>query len=162
MPMKTKPAPAVLPKLPVGLIDLFDEGPKTAHEINATVMALKKALIERALSGEMNHHLGYAPGASKPQTASNQRNGTGAKTVYTDNGPLRLDVPRDREASFEPILIPKHERRFTGFDVRPRHDGTRHSGISAGAVRHARFAGVRQQRHRRGDGRGHGVAEQAA
>jgi len=116
MPMKTKPEPAVLPKLPVGLIDLFDNEPKTAHEINATVMALKKALIERALSGEMNHHLGYAPGASKPQAASNQRNGTGAKTVYTDDGPLRLDVPRDREASFEPILIPKHERRFTGFD----------------------------------------------
>jgi len=116
MPMKTKPEPAVLPQLPVGLIDLFDNEPKTAHEINATVMALKKALIERALSGEMNHHLGYAPGAAKPQTASNQRNGTGAKTVHTDDGPLRLDIPRDREASFEPILIPKHERRFTGFD----------------------------------------------
>jgi len=116
MPMKTKPEAAVLPKLPVGLIDLFDNEPKTAHEINATVMALKKALIERALSGEMNHHLGYKPGAPKPQAASNQRNGTGAKTVYTDDGPLRLVIPRDREASFEPILIPKHERRFTGFD----------------------------------------------
>jgi len=44
---------------------------------------------------------------------SNQRNGTGAKSVYTDNGSLRIDVPGDREASFEPILIPKHGRRFT-------------------------------------------------
>jgi len=79
-------------------------------------MALKKALIERALSGEMNHHLGYSPGAAKPQAVRNQRNGTGAKTVYTDDGSLRIEVPRDRDASFAPILIPKHERRFTGFD----------------------------------------------
>jgi len=64
----------------------------------------------------VNHHLGYPPGAAKPQAGSNQRNGTGAKTVYTGDGPLRLDIPRDRESSFEPILIPKHERRFTGFD----------------------------------------------
>jgi len=116
MPRKSKPQATVLPKLPVGLIDLFDDQPKTAQEINDTVLALKKALIERALSGEMNHHLGYAPGEAKPQTASNQRNGTGAKTVYTDDGPLRLEIPRDRDASFHPILIPKHERRFTGFD----------------------------------------------
>jgi len=98
------------------LIDLFDDEPKTAHEINATVMALKKALIERALSGEMNHHLGDPPGAAKPQAGSNQHNGTGAKTVYTGEGPLRLDIPRECESSFEPLLIPKHERRFTGFD----------------------------------------------
>jgi len=116
MPRKSKLQPATLPTLPVGLIDLFDDQPKTAQEINDTVLALKKALIERALSGEMNYHLGYAPGEAKPQTASNQRNGTGAKTVYTDDGPLRLDIPRDRDASFNPILIPKHERRFTGFD----------------------------------------------
>jgi len=79
-------------------------------------MVLKKALIERALSGEMNHHLGDPPGAAKPQAGSNQRNGTGAKTVYTGDGPLRLDIPRECEPSFEPILIPKHERRFTSFD----------------------------------------------
>jgi len=50
-----------LPPLPAGLIDLFDRESKTAREINVTVMALKKALTERALSGEMNHHLGYPP-----------------------------------------------------------------------------------------------------
>jgi len=116
MPRKPKLQAVALPKLPVGLIDLFNDQPKTAQEINNTVLALKKALIERALSGEMNHHLGYAPGATKPETASNQRNGTGAKTVYTDDGPLRLEIPRDRDASFTPLLIPKHERRFTGFD----------------------------------------------
>jgi len=55
MPRKTKPQLPTLPTLPAGLIDLFDWEPKTAQEINATVMALKKALIERVLSGKMNH-----------------------------------------------------------------------------------------------------------
>jgi len=116
MPRKPKPQLSTLPTLPAGLIDLFDREPKTARQINDTVMALKKTRIERALSGEMNHHLGYPPGAIKPQAGSNQRNGTGAKTVYTGDGPLRLNIPRDRESSFAPILIPKYERRFTGFD----------------------------------------------
>jgi uncharacterized protein involved in type VI secretion and phage assembly len=48
--------------------------------------------------------------------ALNHRNGSSAKTVLTEDGPVRIDVPRDREGSFEPLLIPKHERRFTGFD----------------------------------------------
>jgi len=59
------------------------------QEINETVLALKKALIERALSGEMSHHLGYATGAAKPQAVQNQRNGIGVKSAYTDDGPLR-------------------------------------------------------------------------
>ena len=58
----------------------------------------------------------YAPGAEKPEEASNHLNGTSAKTVLTEDGPLRIDIPRDREGSFDPLLIPKHERRFTGFD----------------------------------------------
>lgn len=88
----------------------------TVEAINAASLAFKKALIERALGGEMNHHLGYPAGAAKPAAVTNQRNGTGAKTVLTEDGPIRLDVPRDREGSFAPLLIPEHERRFTGFD----------------------------------------------
>lgn len=88
----------------------------TAEQINATTMALKKALIERALGAELSYHLGYPPGAARPEDAVNQRNGKSAKTVLTQDGPLRIEVPRDRAGSFEPILIPKHERRFTGFD----------------------------------------------
>src|SRR5256885_14982092 len=79
-------------------------------------MAFKKALIERALGAELSHHLGYAPGTAKPESSGNHRNGATGKTVLTEDGPLRLDVPRDRQGSFEPLLIPKHERRFTGFD----------------------------------------------
>jgi transposase-like protein len=108
---------AALPKIPKELLDqIVAEGPMTAQQINATTMALKKALIERALGGELSHHLGYSPGASRPEDAGNLRNGSSAKTVHTEDGPLRIEVPRDREGSFEPVLIPKHERRFTGFD----------------------------------------------
>ena len=54
--------------------------------------------------------------SAKPESAANHRNGKNAKTVLTGEGPVRIEVPRDRDGSFEPILIPKHERRFTGFD----------------------------------------------
>jgi transposase-like protein len=76
----------------------------------------KKAVIERALGGELTHHLGYPPGATKPDENGNHRNGSSAKTVLTDEGALRIDIARDRQGSFEPQLIGKHERRFTGFD----------------------------------------------
>ena len=117
MPSKTKKKPgAVLPSIPKELIDQFVSGPMTAEAVNAASMAFKKALIERALGAELSHHLGYPPGADKPADAGNHRNGVSGKTVLTDEGPLRIDVPRDRAGSFEPVLIPKHERRFTGFD----------------------------------------------
>ncbi len=121
MPIKKKPATAdraALPSIPQELIEQLTGGvtPMTAEQINATTMALKKALIERALGAELSHHLGYAPGDARPEEAANQRNGKSAKTVLTHNGPLRIEVPRDRAGSFEPLLIPKHERRFTGFD----------------------------------------------
>ncbi len=114
-PQKAKAAQA-LPTIPKELIDQFVNGPMSAEAVNAASMAFKKALIERALGAELTHHLGYAPGADKPLEASNHRNGATAKTVLTEDGPLRIEVPRDRAGSFEPLLIPKHERRFTGFD----------------------------------------------
>lgn len=108
---------AALPKIPKEVLDqIVADGPMTAQQVNVTMMALKKAIIERALGGELSHHLGYSPGAGKPAEAANHRNGASAKTVQTEDGPLRIEVPRDREGSFEPLLIAKHERRFTGFD----------------------------------------------
>jgi transposase-like protein len=107
---------AALPKIPKELLDQFVQGPMTAEAIQDVSMAFKKALIERALGGELSHHLGYPPGGDKPAEADNHRNGSTGKTVLTEDGPLRIEVPRDREGSFEPLLIPKHERRFTGFD----------------------------------------------
>ena len=64
----------------------------------------------------MSHHLGYSPGQAKPDGATNHRNGSSGKTVITDTGAVRLEIPREREGSFEPKLIGKHERRLTGFD----------------------------------------------
>lgn len=88
----------------------------SAQAVQAVSLAFKKALIERALGAELSHHLGYTPGSAKPEEATNHRNGVSAKTVLTEDGPVPIEVPRDREGSFEPLLIPKHERRFTGFD----------------------------------------------
>jgi len=123
MPSKTKlknaaiaAKSAALPRIPKELIDQFVTGPMTGEAVNAASMAFKKALIERAMGAELGHHLGYPSGAAKPDAAGNQRNGTTGKTVLTGEGPLRVEIPRDRDGSFDPILIPKHERRFTGFD----------------------------------------------
>ena len=123
MPSKTKlknaaiaARSAALPKILAQLLDQLVHGPMTAESIQDMTTALKKALIERALGGELSHHLGYPPGGDKPAEAGNHRNGSTGKTVLTEDGPLRIEVPRDRQGSFEPLLIPKHERRFTGFD----------------------------------------------
>src|SRR3954447_19733914 len=107
---------AVLPTIPPELLDQLVKGPMTAEAVEDASRAFKKALIERALGAEMSHHLGYPAGADKPEAATNHRNGKSGKTVLTDDGPLRIEVPRDREGEFEPKLIAKHERRFTGFD----------------------------------------------
>jgi len=107
---------AVLPTIPPELLDQLVKGPMTPSAVQETSLAFKKALIERALGAEMSHHLGYAAGGDKPETATNHRNGKSAKTLLTDDGPLRIEVPRDREAAFEPRLIGKHDRHFTGFD----------------------------------------------
>lgn len=106
----------VLPKIPPELLDQLVKGPMSAEAVQEVSTAFKKALIERALGAEMNHHLGYPAGADKPDTATNHRNGKSGKTVLTDDGPVRIEVPRDRASEFEPKLIGKHERRFTGFD----------------------------------------------
>lgn len=116
MPRKPNTKPADLPAIPAELPERFGSGPMTAEAINAATLALKKALIERALGGEMNHHLGYPPSTVKSATVTNQRNGTGDKTILTEDGPIRIEVPRDRAGSFAPLLILKHERRFKGFD----------------------------------------------
>ena len=72
--------------------------------------ALKKALPERALNAEFDHHLAGENGAG------NSRNGYGREPITTDTGKLAIDVPRDRQASFDPQLIAKYQRHFPGFD----------------------------------------------
>jgi transposase-like protein len=116
-PKSEKPPAEVLAPIPAEILDqIVRDGPLTAEEIETASRRFKKALIERALGGELTSHLGYPPGAAKPELATNHRNGTSGKTVLTDDGPVTIEVPRDREGTFEPQLIGKHERRFTGFD----------------------------------------------
>jgi len=119
MPRNTKRPAGEAPPAPVPaeVLDQFvQQGPLTPEEVEAAVRRFKKAVIERALGAELTHHLGYPPGGTKPAATTNHRNGTSDKTVLTDDGPLPLEIPRDRDGSFEPRLIGKHERRFTGFD----------------------------------------------
>jgi putative transposase len=99
------------PRIPDAVLDQLLAGadPKTAFDPNGLIDDLKKALAERVLNAEMDHHLaGEEP--------SNRRNGYGKKTVITDTGQIELEVPRDRQARFDPQLIAKYQRRFPGFD----------------------------------------------
>ena len=87
---------------------------------------LTKALIERALRGELTHHLGYEK--NKDAVGSNRRNGSSRKTLKGDFGELEIAAPRDREGGFEPRIVEKNQTRWTGFDaqssvhVRAGHD----------------------------------------
>ena len=107
---------AALPRIPAELLEQLIPGPVTPAQFEDIFQQFKKAFIERALNAELSQHLGYAPGQAKPEGAVNHRNGKSAKTVLTDTGELPIEVPRERHGSFEPQLIAKHERRFTGFD----------------------------------------------
>jgi putative transposase len=102
------------PAIPDQLLDQLLAGadPKTAFAKDGLLDELKKAFAERALNAEMDHHLdsGEADGRG------NSRNGYGKKTVLTDTGRIELEVPRDRQSTFDPQLIAKYQRRFPGFD----------------------------------------------
>ena len=99
------------PKIPDAILDQLLGGadPRTAFDPNGLLDDLKKALAERALNAEMDHHLANGE-------AGNSRHGYGKKTVVTDTARIELDVPRDRQSSFDPHLIAKYQRRFPGFD----------------------------------------------
>lgn len=77
---------------------------------------LKKAMMEKLLDAEMEAHLGYDKHSPAGRNSGNSRNGHNRKTVLTEDGKIAVDVPRDRNGTFEPQLVPKHQRRLTGFD----------------------------------------------
>ena len=92
---------------------------KTTEEIvgpKGLLKQLTKALIERAMNAELNHHLGYQKHAPEGRGTGNSRNGRSRKKVQGDFGSVEIEVPRDRNGTYDPKIIPKHERRFTGFD----------------------------------------------
>jgi len=77
---------------------------------------LTKALLETALDSELTEHLGYEKNALSKKKNNNPRNGKSRKTLKTDHGDMEISIPRDRQSDFEPQIIPKGQRRFTGFD----------------------------------------------
>src|SRR6266487_3198611 len=91
-------------------------GPEQLTGPEGLINQLRRRLIERAAGAELEQHLGYRPGAEPPEQQPNRRNGTTAKTLRTVDGPVAVELPRDRDASFEPRIVPKHARSFDGFD----------------------------------------------
>lgn len=100
------------------LVDRLLEGRKPEELVGAGGLLedLTKRLYERALEGEMTAHLGYEKHAPEGRNGGNSRNGKSTKRLKTETGDLELEIPRDREGSFEPMLVAKGQRRLPGFD----------------------------------------------
>jgi putative transposase len=84
--------------------------------IQSRLDALKGALMERMLAGEMTHHLGYNHRDDAPEEIGNRRNGHSPKTLQTDSGSVTIKVPRDRDGAFDPVIVQKYQRRLPDFD----------------------------------------------
>jgi putative transposase len=101
------------------LLDELLAGYKSPEDLTGPDGLLKEltgALVERALGAELTDHLGYEEGDPEGEGSGNSRNGTSPKTLVTEQGEVPIEVPRDRNGTFEPKLVRKHQRRFTGFD----------------------------------------------
>src|SRR5213082_2732266 len=101
------------------VIDELVAGARTEEEIVApggVLAQLTKRLVERAMAAELTEHLGYEPHQEPPGGTGNTRNGSTPKTLATEQGPVRIETPRDRKGSFEPQIVRKGQRRFEGFD----------------------------------------------
>jgi putative transposase len=103
------------------LLDELLKDYPSPHDIlgkHGILKRLTQRVVERALEAELTVHLGYAPHVRHGTEEGNARNGKGQKTVQTDTGPLHIGVPRDRQGSFAPQLIPKRQRRLEGCDAK--------------------------------------------
>jgi transposase-like protein len=103
-------------KIKQEVIDELMKEYRGPEDFQALFTALKKAVMERALNAELNAHLGYEKGQEKPAGESNHRNGSSGKTVLGESGAVRLEIPRDRDGTFDPQLVRKGQRRIDGMD----------------------------------------------
>lgn len=92
------------------------KGPDDITGPDGLLKQLTKAVIERAMQAEMTEQLGFEKNDPKAKSTENRRNGSSKKTLRSDQGPLDIEVPRDRDGEFEPAIVPKHQREFKGFD----------------------------------------------
>jgi transposase-like protein len=106
----------LLAQIPEDVIELISSGVKTQSDLQAMILGLKSRIIESALNGEMNHHLSNSRSSSEEDVPYNRRNGYSGKVVKTDSGDLSINIPRDRAAEFEPLLVQKYKRRLEGID----------------------------------------------
>ena len=105
--------------LPTGLIDSLLADYKKPEDLigeHGLLKQLTKALVERALQAEMAEHLGHDKHETVVNATGNTRNGKSRKTLKGEFGELPIEIPRDREGSFEPLIISKHQTRWAGFD----------------------------------------------
>ena len=98
------------------LLDELLSNGRTAEDVNGLLQQITKAVLERALHGELTEHLGYDKHDPAGHNSGNSRNGTTSKTLKGDFGEIELQTPRDRKGEFEPQLIKKSQTRWTGFD----------------------------------------------
>ncbi|MFC1726844.1 IS256 family transposase [candidate division KSB1 bacterium] len=106
-------------KIPPELIEQLMKDYKTPEDLIGKEGLLKeitKALLEKALDSELTEQLGYERNALTGRNSGNSRNGKSKKTLKTDSGDMDISVPRDRNSEFEPTIVKKGQRRFTGFD----------------------------------------------
>lgn len=115
-PKVTKDQP---PPFNAAWIDELCRGCRTQEDLfgpQGAFTRLKGAVMQRLLEAEMSEHLGYDKHEASGRGSGNSRNGHSAKVVHTESGAMPVQVPRDREGTFEPQVIPKHQRRLDGFD----------------------------------------------
>jgi putative transposase len=106
-------------EVPAELLDELLKNCKSPEDLlgkNGLLKQLSKGLLERMLEAEMSDHLGYDKHAVDGHHSGNSRNGKSNKTVTTDSGDIKLQVPRDRQGEFDPIVVAKGQRRLPGFD----------------------------------------------
>jgi len=109
---KEKPTKPISDEL---LDELLKQG-RTADDVNGLLQQITKAVLERALQGELTEHLGYGKHDPAGNNSGNSRNGATRKTLKGDFGEIELETPRDRNGEFEPQLIKKNQTRWSGFD----------------------------------------------
>ena len=100
------------------MLEAYDGPGDLRSDPQTLIRDLTAALINRAMESEMEHHLGYERGEEPPGTQSNRRNGKGKKRLRTGQGEVQIEVPRDRDGSFEPQLVPEHQRTSPGSTTR--------------------------------------------
>lgn len=114
--MPTKPKPPVDPKLLDQLLAAYGHRPEDIAGDTGLLKQLTKALLERAMQAELTDHLGYEKHDPAGHRSGNSRNGKSRKKLSGEFGEIDLETPRDRNGTFEPKIVAKHQRRFTGFD----------------------------------------------